>query len=377
MAYCGLFFLIWRFRVSIMRQLIGMGKFILDKFRFDPREDSRIGGRPASTRATAMMGNRRRRSSYSYSATGGVPSITRLAVSLAILLAVGGIGSFAQQFYVTQPGDNLFRIALRSGTTIEALAAANDIPHPYTIHSGTRIRLAGPSASAQRIYIVQPGDNLYLIALKHGTTAEALAAANGVGPPYTVHAGARLVVANPNDLPEHNYIVRPGDSLSSIARRKGITVEALAIANGIGPPFTIHVGNWLTVPAPWCPEDGAMSPAAPEDDGGGGDPNLCNGAWTDCGDGSTPESECRWKVGWCVANLGHDVEQCLAKFCNEMSDEPEPRPPQMTEPEPMCVFIERFDNNGNSIPWDVIDTVCIKACQAGDPPIDECTSRGY
>lgn len=53
------------------------------------------------------------------------------------------------------------------------------------------------------------------------------------------------------------YRVRPGDSLSGIARRHGTTVEALAARNGIADPNRIRVGAVLTI-------DGPVSPAWPE-----------------------------------------------------------------------------------------------------------------
>ena len=43
------------------------------------------------------------------------------------------------------------------------------------------------------------------------------------------------------------YIVRWGDTLYSIARRFGTTVGALAALNGIAPPYTIKVGQVLIV----------------------------------------------------------------------------------------------------------------------------------
>ncbi len=45
------------------------------------------------------------------------------------------------------------------------------------------------------------------------------------------------------------YTVLPGDFLSVIAAKFGITVEALAAANGIDDPDKIYVGQELTIPA--------------------------------------------------------------------------------------------------------------------------------
>jgi putative chitinase len=45
------------------------------------------------------------------------------------------------------------------------------------------------------------------------------------------------------------YRVRAGDSLTSIARRFGVTVEAIQKANSIGDPDQIEIGQRLTIPA--------------------------------------------------------------------------------------------------------------------------------
>ena len=44
------------------------------------------------------------------------------------------------------------------------------------------------------------------------------------------------------------YVVRPGDTLSSVAERNGLMLSALARANGIAAPYLIRVGQRLTIP---------------------------------------------------------------------------------------------------------------------------------
>lgn len=272
-----------------------------------------------------------------------------LRTSLVVLMALGGLSCLAQQLYVTQPGDTLFGIALRHGTTVDALAAANGLSFPYTIYAGTQILISQTGPSAKRTYLVQPGDNLFRIALRMGTTPEALAAVNGIRSPYTVHAGTRLILANAQDLAQQYYIVRPGDSLFSIAKRKGITAEALAAANGIKSPYNIHVGNWLNVPAPWCPEDEEMTPATP----------------------AAPEEE---PVPVSVVRLPKLPDDPLSP-----SPSPNPQPVKTHKPEQkpkQCVYIQRYAGT-RKLRFDAIDTLCIKICRAGGPPTLLCTERGY
>jgi soluble lytic murein transglycosylase-like protein len=112
---------------------------------------------------------------------------------------------------------------------------------------------------------VAPGDTLGAIAARHGTTATALASANGIANPDLIAAGARLAVPGDGSgvaAPSGggSYRVRSGDTLAAIAARHGTTAAALASANGIANPDLIAAGALLTVPA--------GAPAAPEPSGG-------------------------------------------------------------------------------------------------------------
>ncbi len=56
--------------------------------------------------------------------------------------------------------------------------------------------------------------------------------------------------STPTHAEPRTYSVQPGDTLSSIARQTGISVEALAEANGINTPYLILVGDNLILSSP-------------------------------------------------------------------------------------------------------------------------------
>jgi LysM repeat protein len=98
-------------------------------------------------------------------------------------------------YHTVQPGENLFRIALRYGTTVEAIVAANHLPDQSSVQVGQELLIpVGPSAG-ETTYVVQPGDTLYSIARRFDTTVETLAALNGIGPSHTIAVGQVLVIA--------------------------------------------------------------------------------------------------------------------------------------------------------------------------------------
>ena len=103
----------------------------------------------------------------------------------------------APTVHVVQRGENLFRIALRYNTTVEAIAAANNIPNPQLIYVGQKLTIpqgggTTPSPGGGRTHVVQPGENLFRIALRYGTTPQAIAAANNLPNIHLIYAGQVL-----------------------------------------------------------------------------------------------------------------------------------------------------------------------------------------
>lgn len=99
--------------------------------------------------------------------------------------------------HVVQRGENLFRIALRYNTTVEAIAAANNIRNPQFIYVGQKLTIprgggTSPQPGGGRTHVVQPGENLFRIALRYGTTPQAIAAANNLPNVHLIYAGQVL-----------------------------------------------------------------------------------------------------------------------------------------------------------------------------------------
>jgi LysM repeat protein len=182
--------------------------------------------------------------------------------------------AFAQTTtHIVQRGENLFRIALRYGVTVNALAAANGLSSTSTIYVGQRLIIptggssdsplptptsVPTSSPSSGVHIVQRGENLFRIALRYGLTTQALAAANGIANPNRVYVGQRLVIPGSGTAPApapdpapsgQTYTVRRGDTLSAIALRYGVSMWALAQANGISNPSLIYVGQVLQIPS--------------------------------------------------------------------------------------------------------------------------------
>jgi len=118
-------------------------------------------------------------------------------------------------------------------------------------------------------HTVQPGEHLTGIGARYGVAPAAIAQANGLANPNQIYAGQRLTIpgcggapaapaaqASPNTPAAGTHVVQPGETLSSIAARYGVSEAAIAQANGLANPNLIYAGQQLVIPT-------AGSPAAP------------------------------------------------------------------------------------------------------------------
>lgn len=105
----------------------------------------------------------------------------------------------------TTAGDTVYSLAERYKTTAESLNAANcltsaDLPAGFALYvppvPTVTVIPCGPPAGWVRRHIVQPGDNLFRIALSYGITYPQLQRANCMGSSTTIYPGQRLWVPN-------------------------------------------------------------------------------------------------------------------------------------------------------------------------------------
>ncbi|WP_156275317.1 LysM peptidoglycan-binding domain-containing protein [Neomoorella glycerini] len=100
-----------------------------------------------------------------------------------------------------------------------------------------------------RYWRVEPGDTLYLIALRIGTTVDELLRLNPGVDPYNLQVGQVLCLPPEPPCPSGVYWeVAPGDTLYSIARATGTTVEKLLELNPHIDPYNLQVGQKICLP---------------------------------------------------------------------------------------------------------------------------------
>ena len=177
--------------------------------------------------------------------------------------------------YTVKSGDTLSGIAGKFNTTYTQLAQLNHISNPNVIRVGQVLTLHQTVAQntttsqqesqqnkqvttvANGTYTVKSGDTLSQIAARFNTTTSALASTNHISNPNLIEVGQQLRInnnASAQKATSHysttnngSYVVQSGDSLSKIAAYHGLNWRSIAAKNNIQSPYTIFVGQRLSL----------------------------------------------------------------------------------------------------------------------------------
>lgn len=95
------------------------------------------------------------------------------------------------------------------------------------------------------VYIVQPGDTLYTLAKRFDTTVERIAKNNAISDVDRIFPGQKLVVTGEVTPAFRTYTVQRGDTLYAIAKRLDTTVAQLLQNNRLRDPSLIYPGQIL------------------------------------------------------------------------------------------------------------------------------------
>ncbi len=196
----------------------------------------------------------------------------RLVMALFVIgaaLVLSPAAYAKENVHVVTGGESLASIANRYGVTVQTLINTNDLSNPNFIYSGQQLVIpdggnsatastASEASTADGYYTVGRGDTLSQIASDHGITQADLMRLNGLGNENFVWVGQQLRVsarvaavsvdntATPA-IAETIYVVKVGDTLSSIAQANNTTPEALLVANGLPNANFVWVGQSLRV----------------------------------------------------------------------------------------------------------------------------------
>ncbi len=150
--------------------------------------------------------------------------------------------------YTVQSGDSLYKIATKFGVTVDALKQLNNLTSD-TIYVGQTLLIPESGIMDNTIdYVVKSGDSLSTIASKYGTTVSKIKELNNLSS-NTIYVGQVLLIPS-EDIVEGStitYTVQKGDTLSEIAYTFGTTVADIKKVNNLTSD-SIYAGQKLYIP---------------------------------------------------------------------------------------------------------------------------------
>ena len=176
----------------------------------------------------------------------GAPDLEATAIANATLAAQAAEGTPATETPTVPP-------PTATATPIPTTVSTTPVPTTPALTSPVPTPTS-PPLTGRVTHTVQRGENLFRIALRYGTTVQAVASANGIANPALIYVGQVLTIPSPGSQPSPpttggtTYVVQRGDNLFRIALRYNMSYVHLAQYNGIANPARIYVGQVLRIP---------------------------------------------------------------------------------------------------------------------------------
>lgn len=118
------------------------------------------------------------------------------------------------------------------------------------------------------MYTIQAGDTLYSISQRYNVPVSLLMQVNNIANPYCLKIGQRICIPrieaaqNDNSCSGFFHTIAPDDTPYLLAKRYGVSLEAILEANPSMNPYNLMIGAQICIPGT-RPESAPMTPSPP------------------------------------------------------------------------------------------------------------------
>ena len=169
------------------------------------------------------------------------------AVTKAIVEYAGGkyVAPLGSNYYTVKSGDSLWSISRKFGVTVNDLKKVNNLSSNL-LSIGQNLIIPGKkNNTSSNEYVVKKGDTLYGIANKYNVSVDNLKSYNNLSTD-SLSIGQIIKIPD-NKVNSNEYVVKSGDSLYSISRKYGVSVDELMCVNNL-KSTVLSVGQVLKIP---------------------------------------------------------------------------------------------------------------------------------
>jgi N-acetylmuramoyl-L-alanine amidase len=220
------------------------------------------------------------------SPTARAAQVAAQAAAAAEALATASAAASVPATYTVRSGDTVSEIAARFGLATASVLAVNGLGWKSLIFPGQVLRLSGASTTAPVVsrparYTIKRGDTISGIAERYGLTTQGLLSLNKLSrtsiiyPGQVIQLSGSSIAITPvshvesNDPPSppptnapapvinNTYTIKTGDTVTSIAARFGVGIDAILGANGLTRSSIIYAGRTLKIPGVVSAQDGS------------------------------------------------------------------------------------------------------------------------
>lgn len=160
------------------------------------------------------------------------------------LIIPGKKNNTSSNEYVVKKGDTLYGIANKYNVSVDNLKSYNNLSTD-SLSIGQIIKIPDNKANSNE-YVVKSGDSLYSISRKYGVSVDELMSVNNLKS-TVLSVGQVLKIPNSNEVTNVIYTVKKGDSLWSIAKNNKTTVDAIVKLNNLSNA-NLSIGQKLLLP---------------------------------------------------------------------------------------------------------------------------------
>jgi LysM repeat protein len=209
------------------------------------------------------------------------------AAETAARQALAAAAASAPSTYTVRAGDTISGIAARYGVSTASVLAMNGLGWKSLIFPGQKLKLRGavsstPVGQRPTTYTIKRGDTISGIAQRYGLSTSSLLSINGLTSRSIIYPGQTIKLSGssisitpvsqvdpigdppstpptsaPAPVVNNHYTIKSGDTVTKIASKFGVSVDAILKANGLSRTSIIYAGRTLVIPGVSVVQDGS------------------------------------------------------------------------------------------------------------------------